>query len=128
LETERAALHAVVRIVRGDDLAIRFDSGEELYDQTAARLELITHQSRAEILLAIELGSCIIGIGAHGKRAVVAIAAVTGDGSEPPAGRIESLAEGIAAAQIRASVVVAHFEAGEEFVAWGVGLRAGPVR
>jgi hypothetical protein len=105
-------MHRIVRIVRADPLVLRFDAGEQLHDQSLAT-ELVAEKRRAIARIAVEGRGEILASPEQG--AAIVVAAETADRADPPAGRVESLAEGVPRAQIAAYGVVARIEPGEDF-------------
>ena len=72
------------------------------------RRQLIAEKRRAIACIAIEGGAEVTAPAE--PRAAIVVAAEAADGAHPPAWRVESLAEGVARAQIAAYGVVARIE------------------
>ena len=101
-------------------MVLCLDASEQLDDQSVGA-ELVAEQRRAIARIAVE-GGAEIGACAE-QRSLIVVAPKCADRPDTPAGLVESLAEGVARAQIAAYGVVARIEPGEDFGVWTVRPR-----
>jgi hypothetical protein len=105
-------LHRILRIAGADPLVLGLHASEQLHDQSFSA-ELVAEKRSAIARIAVE-GRAEIGTGAE-QSALIVVAAERADRAETPARLVESLAEGVARAQIAGCGVVARLDPGEDF-------------